>query len=326
MKRILTAVVAAVTLGVCVSSAPAQQAFPTRPITMIVPFRAGGPTDTVGRTLSAAMGRFLQQPVQVQIVDGAGGTIGAQRVAEAAPDGYTILLYHVGMATTPTLYPNLPYNPLTDFAEIGLATEVAMTLVTRQRLPVATWPQLRDYIAGHLDTFTMAHAGIGSASHLCAQLFKMVTGLDVTTIPFLGTAEAMLDLQADFVDMMCDQTTSTVASIQDGRVIPYVVTSPTRLDQIDNVPTYLEVGLDGFELSVWHGLWAPAGTPPEVIARLTQALQAALRDPQVLRTFALFATEPSPVADQTPEALRAKVEAEIEHWRPMLLAAGEFVQ
>lgn len=324
MKRLFAAV--AVAGMVIAAGGAAAQTYPNRPITMVVPFRAGGPTDTIGRTISEAMSRNLGQQVQVQIVDGAGGTLGAQRVAEAAPDGYTILLYHVGMATTPTLYPNLAYDPLTDFAEIGLVTNVAMTLVGRQRLPIATWDQLIQYMTTRLDRVTMAHAGIGSASHLCAMLFSQLTGLDITTVPFVGTAEAMLDLQADFVDFMCDQTTSTVAAIQNGQVNGYVVTSPVRLEQIAEVPTFQEVGLDGFELNVWHGLWAPAGTPPEVIARLNEALRAALTDPQVLRTFALFATFPVPLEDQTPEALHAKVASEIEHWRPMIEAAGEFVR
>ncbi|MCW5715727.1 MAG: tripartite tricarboxylate transporter substrate binding protein BugD [Bauldia sp.] len=324
MKRLLAALAAAATIFT--AGAATAQTFPDRPITMVVPFRAGGPTDTVGRLLSQAMSRNLGVQVQVQIVDGAGGTLGAQRVAEAAPDGYTILLYHVGMATTPTLYPNLGYDPLTDFAEIGLVTNVPMTLVGRQRLPVSTWEQLIAYMTNNIDRITMAHAGIGSASHLCAMLFSQLTGLDIVTVPFVGTAEAMLDLQADFVDFMCDQTTSTVAPIQSGSVIAYAVTSPVRLQQIPDVPTPAEVGLPGFQLDVWHGLWAPAGTPPEVVARLNEALRFALTDQQVLRTFALFATNPSPIEDQTPEALRAKVASEIELWRPLIEAAGEFVR
>jgi tripartite-type tricarboxylate transporter receptor subunit TctC len=293
---------------------------------MIVPFRAGGPTDTVGRTLSEAMGRALGQQVVIEVVDGAGGTLGSQRVASADPDGYTILLNHIAMATTPTQYPNLPYDPLTDFAEIGLVTNVPMTLITRQRVPANDMPSLLNYIKGHLDTMTMAHAGIGSASDLCAMLFKQQTGLDITTVPYDGTAPAMLDLMGDFVDMMCDQTTSTVVNIQSGSVIGYMVTSPDRLKQVPNVPTFKEVGLDGLELNVWHGLWAPAGTPPEVIAKLNAAMKAALKDPKVLALFQRYATTVVPEDQQTPEALHAKVAEEIAHWKPIIEAAGELVQ
>ncbi|MGD9738804.1 MAG: tripartite tricarboxylate transporter substrate-binding protein [Bauldia sp.] len=325
MKRLLGAMVAAAV--VLAAGASAAQQYPDRPITMVVPFRAGGPTDTVGRTLSDAMGRFLGQQVQVQIIDGAGGTIGAQRVAEAAPDGYTILLYHVGMATTPTLFPDLPYDPLTAFAEIGLATEVPMTLVGRQRLPASSYEMLIGYLGENLDRMAMAHAGVGSASHLCALMFRQITGLDIVTVAYTGTAQAMLDLAGEFVDIMCDQTTSTTVNIQDGRVNGFFVTSPERLPQIRNVPTVAEVGLPPeMQMSIWHGLWAPAGTPPEIVQRLNEALRFALTDPQVLRTFDLFATTVSPLEDQTPEALRARVESEIEYWRPLIEAAGAFVE
>lgn len=322
MRRFFAAATV-IAISLTAFGAPAQE-FPNRTVTMIVPFRAGGPTDTVGRTLSASMSRHLGEQVVVQIVDGAGGTLGAARVAQAEPDGYTILLYHIGMATTPALFPNLPFDPLTDFTEIGLATEVPMTLVGRQRLPVGDFAQLVDYIDRRRDVVTMAHAGLGSASHLCAMLFQQALGIDITTIPYNGTAPAMLDLRADFVDMMCDQTTSTTAGIQSGGLIPYFVTNPTRLDQIAEVPTSTEVGLEGMELRVWHGLWAPAGTPPEIIAELNAALQFALADPEVLRVFDRFATEPSPIEDQTPEALRARVESEIAYWGAVIEAAGNY--
>jgi tripartite-type tricarboxylate transporter receptor subunit TctC len=326
MRGLIAAAVAACSLIFTAGVASAQD-YPNRPITMIVPFQAGGPTDTLGRTLAAAMGRALGQQVQVEIVDGAGGTVGATRAAQAAPDGYTILLYHVGMATTPTLFPDLPYDPLTDFAEIGIVAEVPMVLVSRQRFPASSFDQLIAYVQSHLDSVTMAHAGIGSASHLCATVFQALTGLDIVTVPYSGTAQALLDLTGDFVDLLCDQTTSIASNIQDGRVKAFFLTQPERMDQISEVPTYQEVGLsDEMAISVWHGLWAPAGTPPEIIAKLNSAMQAALRDRQVIRTLSLFATQPAPLDEQTPEALHQRVADQIEYWRPILQAAGQYIQ
>ena len=321
MKRsLLAAVIAAVSL---VAGAAYAQPFPARPITLIVPFAAGGPTDTVARVLGEAMGRDLGQQVVVENVVGAGGTTGAARVANAAKDGYTLLLWHIGMATSDTLYRRLPYQTLTSFAPIGLVTEVPMTIIGRPRLPASDLNGLVDYVKKNAATVTMANAGVGSASHLCGMLFMSQIQQAVTTVPYPGTGPAMTDILGDQVDFMCDQTTTTTPQIQTGSVKAYLVTSPNRLDQIPNVKTAKEQGMN-FELGIWHGVWAPSGTPPAVVERLTRALQFALAERPVAQRFAALATAPSTKEEATPAALDAKVKSEIARWKPLIQAAGVY--
>ena len=322
MKRTLFAVAFAAA-SLIAGSALGQAAFPSRPITLVVPFAAGGPTDTVGRVLAEAMGRNLGQQVVVENVVGAGGTTGAARVADAAKDGYTLLLWHIGMATSDTLYRKLPYKTFESFAPIGLVTEVPMTIIGRPRLPAADFAGLVDYVKKNADKVTLGNAGVGSASHLCGMLFQAQIKQVVTTVPYPGTGPAMTDLLGDQIDFMCDQTTTTTPQIQTGSVKAYMVTSPERLDQIPNVKTAKEVGMD-FQLAIWHGVWAPAGTPPAVVNRLVEALQFALAEKPVAQRFAGLATSPSPKADATPAALEAKVKAEVARWKPLIIAAGQY--
>ena len=325
-RRVFAAALAAASLAAVslfAVGATAQAAFPTRPITLIVPFAAGGPTDTVGRVIAEAMSRNLGQPVVVENVVGAGGTTGAARVAAAPKDGYTLLLWHIGMATSDTLYRRLPYNTLTSFAPIGLVTEVPMTIIGRPRLPVADLAGLIDYVKKNLNTVTMANAGVGSASHLCGMLFMSKIQAAITTVPYPGTGPAMTDILGDQVDIMCDQTTTTTPQIQTGSVKAYLVTSKERLEQIPNVRTAKEGGLD-FELGIWHGVWAAGGTPPATVTRLTAALQFALAERPVAQRFAGLATSPSTKEEATPAALDAKVRAEILRWKPLILAAGVY--
>jgi tripartite-type tricarboxylate transporter receptor subunit TctC len=321
MKRyLLAAAFAAVSLF---AGAAFAQQFPARPITLVVPFAAGGPTDTVARVLGEAMGRDLGQQVVVENVVGAGGTTGAARVANAAKDGYTLLLWHIGMATSDTLYRRLPYNTLTSFAPIGLVTEVPMTIIGRPRLPASDLTGLVDYVKRNAATVTMANAGVGSASHLCGMLFMSQIQQAVTTVPYPGTGPAMTDILGDQVDFMCDQTTTTTPQIQTGSVKAYLVTSAQRLDQIPNVRTAKEQGMN-FELGIWHGVWAPSGTPPAVVERLTRALQFALAERPVAQRFAALATSPSTKEEATPAALDAKVKSEIARWKPLIQAAGVY--
>jgi tripartite-type tricarboxylate transporter receptor subunit TctC len=322
MKKLL-AVLAATTLLLFASSAFAQS-YPERPITMVVPFAAGGPTDTVTRLVAEAMSADLGQQVLVENVGGAGGTVGAAQAAAAAPDGYTLLLHHIGMATSATLYRNLPYDPLTAFAPIGLVTEVPMTIIGRADLEPSDMAGLIDYAKANADTITYANAGIGAASHLCGMMFMSAIGTPLVTVPYQGTGPAMTDLLGGQVDFMCDQTTNTTKQIQAGTVKPYAVTSPERLDVLPDVPTAIESGLDGFEVMIWHGLYAPAGTPQDVVDRLSASLKKALADPNVGKSFAELGTAPSPAEDATPAALKAKVESEIARWKPVIEAAGEF--
>ncbi|WP_294925260.1 tripartite tricarboxylate transporter substrate-binding protein [uncultured Paracoccus sp.] len=322
MKK-TTLLATAAALGLGVSPAMAQD-YPTQPINMVVPFAAGGPTDTVTRLVAQAMSRELGQQVVVENVGGAGGTLGAARVAQANPDGYTLLLHHIGMSTAPTLYRELPFDPLTDFEYVGLVTEVPMVFVGRNDLEVDTLEDAIAWIKEEGENVMYANAGIGAASHLCGLLFMSEIDTPMTTIPYQGTGPAITDLMGGQVDFLCDQTTNTTNQIRDGSIKPFAVTIPDRLDSLPDVPTTAESSLPGFEITIWHGIYAPSGTPDEVVERLTAALQVALQDETVAERFADLGTAPSPQEDATPEALRAKVESEIELWRPLIEAAGVY--
>lgn len=306
------------------ATAAMAQTYPDRTITMVVPFAAGGPTDTVGRLIAERMSADLGQPIVIENVGGAGGTLGAAQVAGAEPDGYTILLHHIGMATSATLYRELPYDPLTAFDYVGLVTEVPMTLVARKDFEPTDMASFVTYVKENADTITMANAGIGAASHLCGMLFMQAVDAPIVTVPYKGTGPAMTELVGGQIDIMCDQTTNTAEQIRGGTIKGYAVTSPARLDIFPDMPTVAEAGLPGMEISVWHGIYTPRGTPPEAVARLSAALQTALADPAIAEKFAELGTAPSPAADATPEALKARLETEIARWRPVIEAAGVY--
>jgi tripartite-type tricarboxylate transporter receptor subunit TctC len=310
--------------AILAASAALAQAYPERQITMVVPFAAGGPTDTVGRLIAEKMSEELGQQILVENVGGAGGTLGAQQVADAEADGYTILLHHIGMATAPTLYRELAFDPVTAFEPIGLVTEVPMTLVARADFEPADAASFIQYVKDNADTITMANAGIGAASHLCGMLFMQAVDAPIVTVPYRGTGPAMTELVGGQIDIMCDQTTNTTEQIQGGTIKAYAVTTPERLDILPDVPTSEEAGLAGMEVSVWHGLYAPAGTPQEALDRLEAALQTALADPEIGTRLGELGTAPSPVEDATPEALEAKLSEEIERWRPVIEEAGVY--
>lgn len=321
MKKLLAAATAAV---LAFSASAWAQAYPDRTITMVVPFSAGGPTDTVARLVAEAMSKDLGQQVIVENVGGAGGTLGAARVAEAEPDGHTILLHHIGMATSDTLYRQLPYETLNAFDYVGLVTEVPMTIVARKDLEPADLKAMVDYVKGNPDAVTVANAGIGAASHLCGMLFMNAIGTQLVTVPYKGTGPAMTDLLGGNVDIMCDQTTNTATQIQGDTIKAYAVTTPERLEILPDLPTTTEAGLPGMEVSVWHGIYAPKGTPPEAIDRLSQSLQKALADQNVKARFAELGTTPVPQDQATPAALKAKLESEITRWKPIIEAAGQY--
>jgi tripartite-type tricarboxylate transporter receptor subunit TctC len=300
----------------------AAQDYPNRVITMIVPFAAGGPTDTVARLIAEPMSKTLGQQVIVENVGGAGGTIGAGRVAKADADGYTLLLHHIGQATSATLYRNLDYKPGEDFAGIGLVTDVPMTFVARGDFEAKSMPELVEYAKAHKDTVTVANAGIGSASHLCGMLFMASIGTPLTTVPYKGTGPAMNDLLGGVFDFMCDQTTNTTSQIKAGKIKVYAVTSTKRVPSLPDVPTTTEAGLPDFRVGIWHGLYAPKGTPQPVIDKVQAALQGALQDPNVIARFADLGTEPVPLDQATPAALDAHLKAEIAKWQPVIQAAG----
>lgn len=323
MKKMITALGLGTALAFASQIASAQS-FPTQPITIVVPFSAGGPTDTVTRLVAQAMGQDLGQQVIVENVGGAGGTLGAARVAQAEPNGYTLLLHHIGMATTATLYRELPYNALEDFAHVGLVTEVPMVMVGRRDLEADTMAEVIAYVREKGEDVMYANAGIGAASHLCGLLFMNALETQMTTVPYQGTGPALTDLMGGQVDLMCDQTTNTTNQIRDGSIKAFGVTVPARLESLPDVPTASESGLEGFEVTIWHGVYAPKGTPEDVVNRLSQSLKIALKDPTVVERFADLGTAPSPEADATPAALRAKVQNEIDLWRPIIEAAGVY--
>lgn len=304
--------------------AHAQSAYPTKTVTMIVPFSAGGPTDTVARLVAQSMSKTLKQQVIVENVGGAGGTIGAARVAKADPDGYTVLLHHIGQSTAPALYRKLSYNAIDSFETIGLITDVPMTFVARKDFPAKDFKELLTYVKANKDKVTYANAGVGSASHLCGMLFMSAIDTELTTVPYKGTGPAMNDLLGGQVDFMCDQTTNTTSQIKGGKIKAYGVTTKTRVPSLPDLPTLHEAGLANFEVAVWHGLYAPKGTPKQAVDALSGALRVALKDAIVKQRFAELGTEPVPEAKATPDAHRAFLKAEIDKWSPIIKKAGVY--
>jgi len=321
MKTLVLGLAAALTLA---AGHVQAQDYPTRPITVVVPFAAGGPTDTVARLVAESMTKTLGQQVVVENVGGAGGTLGAARVAKAAPDGYTLLLHHIGQATSVSLYRKLPYDTKADFAPIGLINEVPMTFVARPDFPAKTLPEMIEYVKANKDKVTYANAGIGAASHLCGMLLMDALKVQMTTVPYKGTGPAMTDLLGGQVDLMCDQTTNTTNQIKGGKIKAYAVTTKTKVPSLPDVPTAGEAGLPGFEVSVWHALYGPKGTPEPVVTKLSGALKTALADPNVVSRFAELGAQPVAAERATPQALQAHLVAEIDRWAPVIKAAGQY--
>jgi tripartite-type tricarboxylate transporter receptor subunit TctC len=309
------------------AAAAAWAQYPDKPVTIVVPFAAGGPTDKVARDLAVVMSKGLNnQTVIVENVGGAGGTLGAGKVAKAAPDGYTVLLHHIGMATAPALYRKLPYNVLEDFEFVGMVNEVPMTLVGRSTLPANNFAELRTWINNNKGKVNLANAGLGAASHLCGLLFQQQLGVEMTTVPYKGTGPAMTDLLGGQVDIMCDQTTNTTGQIESGKVKAYAVTTPKRLTTpaLAKLPTLDESGLKGFNVSIWHGLYAPKGTPKAVVDKLNGALRGALKDAEFIKRQealgAVVVTDGRVGGDEHKKF----VAAEIAKWGPAIKAAGQY--
>jgi len=321
MKTVALALSAVLGLG---ASAMAQSAYPARPITMVVPFAAGGPTDTVARLVAESMTKTLGQQVIVENVGGAGGTRGAGQVAKANADGYTVLLHHIGQATSASLYRKLPYNPATDFEAAGLVTAVPMTMIASTKFTPKTMKDVVDYVKANKDKVTYGNAGVGSASHLCGMLFMSAIATPMTTVPYQGTGPAMNDLVGGQIDLMCDQTTNTTGQIRGGKVKAYAVTTAAPVKSLPDLPTMQQSGLPGFEVAVWHGLYAPKGTPKEVVDKLNAALDKALDDPKVIERFADLGTEPEPRDRRSPQFHDTFLKAEIAKWKPVIQSAGVF--
>ena len=305
----------------------AAAAYPEKPITLVVPFAAGGPTDKVARDLAEVLRKGLNnQTVVIENVGGAGGTLGAAKVAKANADGYTFLLHHIGMATSPALYRNMPYKTLDDFEYVGMVNEVPMTLIGRTTLPANNFAELRTWINANKGKINLANAGLGAASHLCGLLFQQAVAVDMTTVPYKGTAPAMTDLLGGQVDLMCDQTTNTTQQIESGKVKAFAVTTmkPLSTPALAKLPTLDSQGLKGFNVSIWHGLYAPKGTPKPVLDMMNAALRNALKDPEFMkRQEALGAVI---ITDNrvNPADHKKFVEAEINKWGPAIKAAGQY--
>jgi tripartite-type tricarboxylate transporter receptor subunit TctC len=308
------------------AAAPAlAQSWPSKPITVIVPYAAGGPTDTVARLTALGLSRQLNNhTVVVENATGAGGTIGANRVATAEPDGHTLLVHHVGISTAATLYRKLPYDTKTAFAPIALLTDSAMTIIAREDFPPNTLPELVAHLKKEGGKVSYGNAGIGAASHLCGMLMMSAMDVQLNTVGYRGNAPVMQDLLGKQLDMTCDQATNTTGQIKAKKVKAYAITTKQRLADLPDLPTADEAGLKGFEVNVWHALYAPKGTPEAVVQKLAAAARGALKDAEIVKRFADINTTVASDARATPAALKAHLYAEIDKWAPLIKAAGQY--
>ncbi len=317
-----TWIAAAITSALAVGAS--AQSWPTKPVTFVVPFSAGGPTDILTRTLAVSMTKTLGQTVVVENKTGAGGTVGVGYAAKAAPDGYTFLIHHNGMATSTALYRKLAYNPLADFEYVGQVADVPMTLLARKDFPAKNLKELMVYVQANKSKINLANAGLGAVSHLCGMLFQRALGVELTTVPFQGTGPAMNALLGGQVDILCDQTTQTLPQIKADKVQLYGVTTLARIGALPDTPTLHEGGLKDFEVKVWHGVYAPKGTPKEALDKFGAALRAALVDPAVRTRLVDLGAEIVPDAKQTPAGLRDWLKLEIDKWTPVIRSAGVY--
>jgi tripartite-type tricarboxylate transporter receptor subunit TctC len=307
----MRAILGLLTAALLSTSAWAEDAYPSRPVTLIVAFAPGGPTDTTGRLLAEAMGTRLGQRFVVENVSGAGSTIGSARVARSAPDGYTLLLNHLALPGGAALYATLPYDTATAFAPIGLINYGPLVLVGRRDLPATDTASLLAWMRARGPALNMGHAGIGSAVHLCSLMIQHRMGTTFNDIGYRGSAPAMQDMLAGRVDTVCDLSTTALPQVQGGNARAFAVTTRGRLEVIPDVPTLAEAGFPGFELILWNAIYAPAGTPRPIVERLNGALRASIADPAMRRRFAEFGTDVFPEAEQTPEAANTRLQAEI---------------
>jgi tripartite-type tricarboxylate transporter receptor subunit TctC len=301
-------------------SATTTFAYPDKPVAIVVPFTAGGPTDVVARTLAVPLSAALKGTVLVENTVGAGGTVGSGRVARAPGDGHTLLFHHIGMATAPALYRKLDFKPLEDLIPIAMVVDVPMTIVAKPQMEAANLKDLVTYIKANKDKINMANAGIGSSSHLCGLLLQNGLKTDLTTVPFQGTGPALTALLGGQVDLLCDQTTNTTPQIRANKVKAYAVTSASKLSNFPELPT-LSTEVPGFQIGVWHILYAPKNTPADVVNKLQAAVQAAVKDPAFVAKVKDLGAEVVPLDKQTSAAAKAHLAAEISKWNPIIQAA-----
>ena len=318
---VATAVAAVFALGSGLGTAQGQT-YPTRPITLVVPFAAGGPTDTIARLVGQAMGVRLGQTVLIENITGAAGSIGVGRVARAAPDGYTIGIGHWSThVVNAAVYP-LQYDVLKDFAPISLIANNPQLIVSKNAVPAKNLKELIAWVKANQDKVTQGTAGAGSASHIGGIFFQQLTGTKFQFVPYRGTGPVMQDLLAGNIDLTFDQAANSLPQVRAGQIRAYAVTAKTRLAAAPDIPTVDEAGLPGFYIAVWHGLWAPKGTPKDVMDKLVDAVHAALADPNVRQRLAELGQDIPPPEQQTPEALYAHHKAELEKWMPIIKAAN----
>jgi len=318
-----SACVAFALLLVAAVSASAQN-FPARPITLIVPFAAGGPSDALARLVAQSMSATLGQQVAIENVTGAGGTLGAAKGAQSRPDGYTMLLAHIGQSASVTLYRKLPYDPVGAFDAIGLIAEVPMVVVGRKDLPPKDIGELIGFIKANKDKVTYGNGGVGSASHFCGLLFMSAVQAEMTTVSYRGSGPAMLDVLGGRVDLLCDQTTTTTSHMRSGTIKGYAVTMKARVPAAPELPTLSEAGLRDFDLSVWYGLVVPKGTPKPIADQLSAALRAAISDATVVKRLAEFGAQPVSQDRATPDTFAAFLRADVAKWAPVIKAAGVY--
>jgi len=302
--------------------AQGQETYPNRTITLISPFPPGGASDYLTRALAEALRQRLNETVVVQNIGGAGGSVGSLQAARAKPDGYTLLLHHLGLSTVPALYRKLNFDPLAAFETIGLFAEAPMVILARKEFPPRDFRELVSYVKANRDKLTVASAGMGSVTHLCAMLFQRELGVPLTVVQYKGGGPAIIDVRSGQVDLICDLPTTTSGAIRSGDLRAYAMIAPQRLGSLPDVPTATEVGMPALDITVWFGLYAPKGTPQPIVDTLARALRSTVQDPAVAAQLAKIETNLEPVEFATPQAHRAKLAAQIELWTPIIEKAG----
>ena len=321
MQRLIQLILALFSLAALQAAA---QNYPARSINLIVPFAAGGPSDALARVIGQAMSATLGQQIAIDNVTGAGGTLAAAKGAQARPDGYTLLLAHIGQSASVTLYRKLPYDPVGAFDTIGLIAEVPMVIVGRKDLPPKDIGELIAYIKANKDKVTYGNGGVGSASHFCGLLFMSAMQAEMTTVSYRGSAPAMLDVLGGRLDLLCDQTTTTTSHMKAATIKAYAVTMKARVPSAPELPTLSEAGLADFDLSVWYGLMVPKGTPKPIVDQLSAALKNAITDATVVKRLGEFGAQPVTAERATPESFAVFMRADVAKWAPVIKAAGVY--
>lgn len=319
MNRIAACIFAALFAAL---PAAAQEAYPNRAITLVVPYAPAGGSDFLGRVLADGLRSRLNETVVVQNIAGAGSAVGSMQVAKAKPDGYTLLLNHIGLSTIPTLYKKLNFDPLASYEFVGLYAEAPMMIMARKEFGPKTYPELVAYAKANRDKFTMASSGMGSSTHLCAMLFQEAIGVPITIVQYKGAGPAVIDVRSGQVDTICDLPTTTSSLIRSGDLRAYLLTAPQRMTSLPDVPTATELGVPSLAIGVWFGVYAPLGTPRPIVMTLNKALREIVQDKAVAEKLAGIETYLLPLDQATPEAHRAKLASQIDLWRPIIEKAG----